>query len=163
MAGVARVVRPGDGTHQPFGPSEDFTWKHRGASDGSMDFGELSVESDAGVPEHIHHNHDEAYYILEGTYQFRLGGELAEAPAGAFVFIPRATPHSWSNVGGQAGRMLIMFTPGGMTGYFEELAPLLPELVAGLPDMSSVAPTTLGRATEIMRRYGFELIGPPSG
>ena len=55
----------------------------------------------------------------------------------------------------------IIFTPGGMAGYFEELAPLLPELIAGLPDMSTVDPGTLERADAIMRRYSYALVGPP--
>jgi hypothetical protein len=48
-----------------------------------------------------------------------------------------------------------------MTGYFEELEPLLPELTAGLPDMATVDPEVLASATDIMQRYQYELVGPP--
>ena len=113
------------------------------------------------VPEHIHRKHDESYYVLDGTFRFKLGDELADAPAGTFVFIPRGTPHAWSNGGGQVGRLTIIFTPGGMAGYFEELAPYLPELMAGLPDLRTVDPATLQRATAIMQQYHYELVGPP--
>ena len=157
-----RVVRPGEGAPQPFQPGEDFTWKITGPmSGGVMDFGELSVAPDVAVPEHIHRKHDESYYVLDGTFRFKLGDELADAPAGTFVFIPRGTPHSWSNGGGQVGRLVIIFTPGGMAGYFEELAPYLPELMAGLPDLRTVDPATLQRATAIMQQYHYELVGPP--
>ncbi len=162
MGADRRIVPPGEGARQPFQPGEEFAWKITGAaSGGAMDFGELSLEHDVGVPEHIHHQHDEAYYILDGTYRFKVGDELAEATAGAFVFIPRGTPHAWANVGGRAGRVAVIFTPGGMNGFFEELAPLLPELLAGLPDLTTVNPHTLDQATAIMQRYHYELVGPP--
>ncbi|GAC1579616.1 MAG: hypothetical protein NVS3B18_13310 [Candidatus Dormibacteria bacterium] len=162
MQAHSPIVHPGEGASQAFQPGERFTWKIGGAeSDGTLDFGELSLEPDVGVPEHIHHRHNEAYYILDGTYRFKVGGELAEATSGTFVFIPRGVPHAWRNIGGGPGRVIVLFTPGGMTGYFRELEPLLPELMAGLPDMSSVDPAVLARATDIMQRYHYELVGPP--
>ena len=157
-----RLVGPGQGTAQPFQPGEDFTWKITGAtSGGAIDFGELAVAPDVAVPRHIHHEHDESYYILDGTFRFEVGDDVADMPPGAFVFIPRGTPHAWSNASGGAGRVAVIFTPGGMSGYFEELAPYLPELMAGLPDMRTVDPSTLDQATNIMRRYHYELVEPP--
>lgn len=158
-----RLVAPGQGTAQRFQPGEDFTWKVTGAtSGGAMDFGELSVAPDVAVPWHIHHEHDEAYYVLDGTFRFEVGDEVAEGPPGAFVFIPRGTPHAWSNTGKGAGVVAVIFTPGGMSGYFEELAPYLPELMAALPDMQTVDPATLERAATIMQRYHYELVGRPA-
>jgi len=153
-----RIVPPGEGRSQPFMPGELFTWKTTG---GAMDFGELSLAPQVGPPEHIHHGHDEAYYILEGSYRFKVGDEQAEALAGTFVFIPRGTPHAWANAGEGAGRMAVIFTPGGMAGYFEELEPLLPELMIGIADMTKVDPAVLAKAEAIMRRYQYELVGPP--
>ncbi|MDQ6641789.1 MAG: cupin domain-containing protein [Actinomycetota bacterium] len=116
---------------------------------------------DVGAPEHIHHANDEAYYILDGTYRFKIADTISEAAAGAFVFIPRGTPHAWTNIGDQPGRVTMMFTPGGMDGYFRELEPLLPELMAAMPDLSRVDPDLPPKAEDIMRRYGYELVGPP--
>ena len=82
-----------------------------------------------GVPEHIHHANDELYYILEGRYRFKVGGVTDEASAGSFVFIPRGTPHAWSNIGATPGRVAVAFTPGGKSEYFRELEPLMPELM----------------------------------
>ena len=161
MGSSSRIVKPGQGSVQPFMPGESFTWKTSASANGPLDFGELSLAPDVRVPEHIHHGHDEAYYILEGTYHFKVGDELAEAPAGTFVFIPRGTPHAWANIGGHAGRVAVIFTPGGMAGYFEELEPLLPELMVGVPDMSKVDPEVLAKAQDIMDRYQYELVGPP--
>jgi quercetin dioxygenase-like cupin family protein len=157
-----RIVAPGDGTSQAFMPGELFIWKTTGPSNGgAIDFGELALEPEVRVPEHIHHAHDEAYYILDGRYRFKVGDEVAEAIAGAFVFIPRGTPHAWSNIGGAAGRVAVIFTPGSMAGYFHELEPLIPDLMVGIPDMSKVDPAVLAQAQMIMNRYQYELVGPP--
>lgn len=157
----SRIVSPGEGSRQPFMPGEVFTWKTPAADGAAMDFGELSLGPDVRVPEHIHHGHDEAYYILEGAYRFKVGDELAEARTGTFVFIPRGTPHAWANIGAQPGRVAVMFAPGGMVGYFRELEPLLPDLMIGIPDMSKVDPDVLAKAQDIMQRYQYELVGPP--
>ena len=143
-------------------PGEHFTWKTTGAANGgAMDLAELELEPGVRVPEHIHHAHLEAYFVLEGTYRFKVGDELASASTGAFVLIPPGTPHAWASVGDGPGRLVVMFTPGGMTGYFSELEPLVPELVAHIDDLSKVDPEVLAQAETIMRRYQYELVGPP--
>ena len=162
MGSHQRIVPPGEGTPQAFMPGELFTWKTTGSTSGdAIDFGELALEPKVRVPEHIHHAHDEAYYVLDGHYRFKVGDEIAEATAGTFVFIPRGTPHAWSNIGSGAGRVAVIFTPGGMAGYFRELEPLIPDLMVGVADMSKVDPAVLAQAETIMQRYRYELVGPP--
>jgi mannose-6-phosphate isomerase-like protein (cupin superfamily) len=48
-----------------------------------------------GPPLHIHGREDEMYLILDGHLRFKAGGQLFDAPAGSFVFIPRVTPHGF--------------------------------------------------------------------
>ena len=38
---------------------------------------------------HIHRNHDEAFYVLEGELTVRVGPRRIMAPAGSFVVVPR--------------------------------------------------------------------------
>jgi len=129
-------------------PGELFTWKTTGAANGgAMDFAELDLDAGVRVPEHIHHAHDELYYILEGSYRFKVGDDTGEATAGTFVFIPRGTPHAWSNTGSAPGRVVLAFTPGGMSDYFRELEPLIPDLMVGIADMSKVDPAVLAHVT----------------
>ena len=162
MDSYDRIVPPGAGRSHPLMPGEHFTWKTTAdGNGGAMDVAELSLEVGVGPPEHIHHGHDEAYFILDGAYRFKVGDEVGEATTGSFVLIPRGTPHAWKNVGPDAGRVLLLFVPGGMAGFFDELRPLLPELMAGMPDMSTVDPAVLAEADAIMRRYQYELVGPP--
>lgn len=157
-----RIVQPGDGKSHRFTPGELFTWKTLGeVNGGAMDFGELSVEPTVRVPQHIHHGHDEAFYVLRGTFRFKVDDELAEAPVGTFVFIPRGTAHAWTNIGSEAGRVAIIFTPGGMSGFFEELEPLVADLIGAADDLSKLDPVVLAKAETIFRRYAYELVGPP--
>ena len=76
-----------------------------------------------GPAPHVHKETDEAFYILEGTFRFCVGeAEPFDVGPGGFVFVPRGTPHKLSNPADQSGRHLVLVTPGGFEGYFEEVA-----------------------------------------
>jgi quercetin dioxygenase-like cupin family protein len=47
-----------------------------------------AAPSAPGTPLHLHRATDEAFYVLEGTFGFRVGDRTLEAPAGTFVFVP---------------------------------------------------------------------------
>jgi mannose-6-phosphate isomerase-like protein (cupin superfamily) len=76
--------------------------------------------SDAGVqpgpprliaPWHVHHEDDEAWYVLEGALCVQKGTEVVEVPAGAGVLVPRGTVHSYWNSGPKPVRYLLFMTP----------------------------------------------------
>jgi mannose-6-phosphate isomerase-like protein (cupin superfamily) len=60
---------------------------------------------------HVHHEDDEAWYVLEGALGFRLGGETVEAGAGTVVFARRGTPHTFWNAGPGPARYVLVMTP----------------------------------------------------
>lgn len=78
---------------------------------------------DAGIepPSHAHLHHSETFYVVEGSYTFFRDDEVIEATAGDLVSIPPGVTHGWT-AGPDGGKSLIVFVPGGMEGYFEELA-----------------------------------------
>ena len=49
------------------------------------------------APIHIHHDADEAVYILEGNFQFIVNEEMIPVAAGAYIFVPKGTPHTVAN------------------------------------------------------------------
>jgi mannose-6-phosphate isomerase-like protein (cupin superfamily) len=63
------------------------------------------------APLHIHHNDDEAWYVLEGTLCVKVGEEEIEAHAGSGVFVPRNTPHAYWNPSPAPVRYLLIMTP----------------------------------------------------
>jgi mannose-6-phosphate isomerase-like protein (cupin superfamily) len=62
------------------------------------------------APLHLHHNDDEAWYVLEGTLCVRVGKDIVEAHAGSAVFVPRGIPHTYWNPGAGLVRYLLVMT-----------------------------------------------------
>lgn len=74
---------------------------------------------DTGPAPHWHEQ-DEALYLLEGQATFMAGEQVVQAGAGAFVFIPRGTLHSF-RINSDTARLLNFYTPSG----FERAIPQL--------------------------------------
>jgi mannose-6-phosphate isomerase-like protein (cupin superfamily) len=62
------------------------------------------------APLHLHRKDDEAWYVLEGKLCVRVGNEVVEATAGAAVFVPRGTPHTYWNPEPGLLRYLLVMT-----------------------------------------------------
>ena len=63
------------------------------------------------APLHVHHDDDEAWYVLRGTLGFRLGDEEFEAGPGSAVLARRGTPHSYRNAGAEEAEYLLVMPP----------------------------------------------------
>jgi mannose-6-phosphate isomerase-like protein (cupin superfamily) len=104
---------------------------------------------------HAHRDAEEMWYVIEGRLAFHVEARTFEAAAGSFVVVPRGLAHTfWNADERQPSRYLLMFTPAGLEGYFEELGAMLR---AGPPDLA--AWDALGA------RYGTEFreLPPPTG
>ena len=86
-----------------------------------------------GPPMHIHKAEDELTYVLEGEIEFVLEERSERASVGSFFLVPKGTPHTLSNAGPGAARILVVLTPPGFEGYWEEASKLL-EASRGDPD-----------------------------
>lgn len=113
---------------------------------------EAAEPPDFGPPMHIHHNADEAFYVLEGEYIIFIEERETRCPAGSFIYIPRGVTHGF-RVGSAPSRKLNLYAPGVMVGYFDGLAAALAD---GVADED--------RLREIATRNGVEVVGPvPKG
>lgn len=121
----AFVVQSGDGTILR-GPAGGPSTIKAGTSDTNGSFAALEVVigPSQGPPLHSHLREDEMWYIIDGEFRFIAGDTVFPAHTGAFVFVPRTTPHCFQNLGASPGRILVMFTPSGMERFFEEHASL---------------------------------------
>jgi quercetin dioxygenase-like cupin family protein len=120
-------LAPGDGVSIKNPVGGPLTFKVRAdQTNGALTVVESTAPPGEGPPLHVHANEDEALYTLEGTLRFRLGDEVQTAPAGAFAFIPRGTPHTWQNVGEAPARLLVIFTPAAaaVERFFERFSEL---------------------------------------
>jgi mannose-6-phosphate isomerase-like protein (cupin superfamily) len=74
------------------------------------------------TPMHVHARDDELFYSLAGEHVIQVGEREYEIGPGGMVFAPRAVPHSQRRLVPGEGRLLVMTTPGGLEGFFRELA-----------------------------------------
>jgi quercetin dioxygenase-like cupin family protein len=70
---------------------------------------ELDRIPEAGVAPHVHREHADAFYVLEGEVVFELAGEPVEASPGTFVLAPAGLVHGFRP---PEGRFLNFHAPG---------------------------------------------------
>lgn len=104
-----------------------------------------------GPPLHLHRDQDEWWYVVEGEYLFEVDGQEIHASAGATVFAPRGSRHTFQNIGIAAGHTITTVVPGGLDLFFEEVETAVPR--GGVPDLAKMLP--------IFEKYKLELLGPP--
>jgi quercetin dioxygenase-like cupin family protein len=144
--GIAVASSEGEVIRSPIGG--DVRFVARGAhTDGAMTALDVAVPPGQGPPLHLHHEQDEAVYVLEGNVRWKLGEELSASREGSFVFIPRGLAHCFQNVGDAPARLMITFMPAGMESFFELQAHL-----------SAFDPEAFRSAAA---ENGMEVVGPP--
>jgi mannose-6-phosphate isomerase-like protein (cupin superfamily) len=93
------------------------------------------------------HPSSESFYILDGSFEFYVGGTWIDASAGSFLFVPGGVPHGF-RVGSAGGRKLVLFVPGGDEGLFAE--------ARSLHDADAATPEAIA---ELQQRYGLTRLG----
>jgi quercetin dioxygenase-like cupin family protein len=147
---VPFAVAPGQGATIQGPAGGPLTFKARGEhTDGALTLFENVIAPGDGPPLHTHAGEDESWYVLEGALRFRLGDEIADAPTGSFVFVPRGVPHCFQNAGDEPARIIVMFTPSGMERFFDRFA----TLPAGPVDPEAFR--------SIGAEVGMDVVGPP--
>lgn len=148
------IVAPGGGTSVRNPVGGPIAFKAEGERTGGiLNAFESLPDPGEGPPLHLHVDQDEALYVLESDFRFKVDGKISPAPTGTFVWLPRRTPHTWQNVGDRRGRLLFMFTPAGrMEKFFQGLAEIGE---APGPEVLSEEFARLGP------EVGMETVGPP--
>ncbi|ARV58476.1 cupin [Nostocales cyanobacterium HT-58-2] len=121
------VLAPGEGDRLTISNSE-VIFKAVGAdTHGHLGVFENLIPPGGTAPgPHIHRHMEEIFYVLEGEVEILVGNQKILGQPGAFVLVPRSTPHAFANRGTTPAKLLIMFTPGGeREKYFEGLAELM--------------------------------------
>jgi mannose-6-phosphate isomerase-like protein (cupin superfamily) len=124
-ARVARVVIVGPGEGLAVGGSNGTptTIKLPGADvGGAYALLELEVPSGNGPRLHVHHDAEEAFFVLEGELTIRIGDAEHRALAGALILVPRGEPHLFVNRSPQPARAIVIFSPAGAEQWFVEMA-----------------------------------------
>ena len=156
--GAGICVGPDDGKALPNPIGGQMVVKVRDEDSG----GSYSIHDNvipAGSPgplPHLHHDHEETFYVLEGELTVRMGGCKIAAPVGSFVVIPRGVVHQPSNSTDRPTRVLLIFSPAGMDRFFEEAAEGRMPL-----QMVPTDPEVKERLRAFTEKYGYEFAELP--
>ena len=135
---------PGGGTYRVVTTARETTGRH---------FAFEAVEPPGGGPPlHTHATEDEYFAVLDGEFMFYIDGCVTAVTAGGSAFVPRGVPHCFKNCSTRDARMLVLFTPGQVEGFFDY----------GLP-VNGQRPADdrlIERILELAPRFGIEVLGP---
>ena len=107
-----------------------------------------------GPPPHVHTREDEFWFVLDGTFEVRVGDEVHALGPGGFAFAPRGTVHNFTCTADTPSRVLVGFTPAGMEGFFRDSGrPALDDGPAPPLDDAEIA-----RTMAAAPRYGVEAV-----
>jgi quercetin dioxygenase-like cupin family protein len=93
---------------------------------GEFSLGEFRGAAGPWTVPHVHRQSLEAFYVLDGRFTFTVGSDERLAVPGELVLIPRDTPHVL-RAEEDGGRLLVLWTPGGLEQMFIELSRLAPD------------------------------------
>ena len=109
-----------------------------------------------GPPPHLHDHEDEFFYVLDGTFEIRIGDAVHALGPSAVAFVPRGTVHNFRNTADTPSRILVGFTPGGLEGFFRAAGrPAEDDGPAPALDADEIARTQAGAP-----EYGLHLAAP---
>jgi mannose-6-phosphate isomerase-like protein (cupin superfamily) len=145
----AIALQPGEGRTIPLGPIQMILQEDGTHTRGTLGVAEFEVPPHAPTPPpHIHHAHEEVFYVLEGELEFLTGTESVRAGQGTFVMVPIGAVHTFRNPTDQTARFLNTFTPPLYVHYFEKMSTLM---------QADEAPTPQQLAA-LMARYETEVV-----
>ena len=146
MEKEAIVFEPGEGKFLTARGSEMFFKAIGATTSGTFSLMERTLPPGGSKPPaHIHAGCEEAYYVLDGSVDFAIGGRNYIGKPRSFVLVPRGVPHTFGNGGTVPARLLVLHAPP-LDAYFEELQALWSEKGAPTPE----------EELALMRRHGME-------
>jgi len=118
---------------------------------------EIEVPPNSGPPYHKHSMEDEAFYILEGMFSFPYGNKESKvSEKGQFIYASRGEFHTYKNIGGSFGKLLLIITPPRFEKFFQEIGIPFDDKSSFQPP-SQVTPSMIDNIIKTATRYGLEI------
>jgi quercetin dioxygenase-like cupin family protein len=137
-----------------WGPGDRYTFLVTSEeSAGSMFALDCLVGAGGGPPPHRHLVEDELFTILAGAIEFTTEEGTRTLRAGDSVFVPRGERHAYVNAGSEEARMVAVYSPAGMEGWFREVCTPVTDASAAPPP---VTPELITRMLEAGPRHNVE-------
>lgn len=120
-------------------------------------FGLVEFTHPAGfaTPLHVHHDEDEAFYVLAGSMRGICGDQPWQATTGGFVWLPRDIPHGYRVEGDEPLRTLALSLPAGFEQFVREASE-----PAAARVMPPPGPPDFDKLNAAAKRYGQTILGP---
>ena len=83
---------------------------------------EFHIPSGNGPPLHMHHRETEFFFVLDGEFEFYVGGQTLRRKAGESLLAPPEIAHRFTNVGATPGGFSAPRRRPGWTNFFASLA-----------------------------------------
>jgi|GEM_PF-424054 len=116
----------------------------------------FSLQPGTGPSPHIHHNEDEAFYILDGNVSFQMhDDESFTATSGSFLYLPKEHIHSFRDLGPTPARFLDIAVPSGIDKLFAALGS--PATGTSPPPPPPLDPTFFANLSTISSQHGVDL------
>ena len=129
------------------------------ATNNALGVVETRLPAGFSPPPHIHHDEDEAFYLLSGRIEAQLGDQKIPAQQGSFLWLPRNVLHGFVVSADGPCTILTITTPAGFAGFVAEVGAAT-TTTDRLPEPSE---PDIPRLVEIAGRYGIEFPPPPKG
>lgn len=122
---------------------------------------DMHVPAGGGPPPH-RHDFEEQFSVLEGEIEATFRGETLQLAAGETINIPANAPHSFTNHGPAAARLLCMCTPAGQEEFFLKVGQLVATRTTPPAPLDAEAQAAFIRLVqELAPKYRTELLPPP--
>lgn len=117
-----KFVPAGGGRNYNWAKDHTFVKVSTSETGGAFTLMEDNLKPEFALGLHLHRQHTETFYILEGEINFYIDGDWLVATPGACIHIPPGVPHAVDLPQGGTARMLMIFQPSGFDQYLEALA-----------------------------------------
>ena len=142
------LVPPGGGVRYDWARDHAFVKVSAADTGGAYALMEDNLKREFALGLHLHREHAETFYILDGEVDFFIDGDWMTATPATTVHIPAGIRHAVVLAPGQTGRMLMIFQPAGFDVYLSELA-----------RMSAAELADEKRMTELALKYDIVNLG----
>ncbi|MEZ4501010.1 MAG: cupin domain-containing protein [Dehalococcoidia bacterium] len=98
---------------------------------------------------HVHRAEEEAFYVVDGAFDFRVADATVRGTTGSFLVVPRGTLHGFANAGSSPATLIFIHSPG-LDGFFVELA-----------ELAASGPRDPAKIRSLMEAWGMEVPANP--
>jgi len=127
-----------------------------GQTGGALAVVEFTHPTGFATPRHVHHDADEAFYVLEGAMRGFCGDRTWRVTKGGFVWLPRGTPHGYAVDGDETLRTLAITVPAGFDRFVADASD--PAKTRTLPPLGE---PNIPRLLAVGDKHNIETLGPP--